>query len=273
MTPYNCQSHSSYNKLLASNISNPVSATEEQELFNQYHSAKTAAARKAARDRIACANIRFVAKAVNEFQNKSVDMDDMFSEALAAMVAAIDTFDASRGNKFITHAIWAIRGAITAFLNQQESLVHIPANRILERRKVTRLLDSGKTVDAEAQKNARQAFVKTVSIDLPTSIKGESSREPLAASISDSSFSTEAYIDEIEQKKLCEELLSSLPQRESYLVKANCGFFGDVQNYRELESCMDISRERIRQIRNAAIEKLRQRAEAKKVDKHSFYLS
>jgi len=273
MSNFNSTSSSSYSKILSNNISTPLTQNEEQELFRILHSSTSLATRKAARDRIACANMRFVMKVVNEFQNKSIDMNDLYSEALAAMISAIDTFDPSMGNKFISHAVWSIRGAISAFLNQQESLVHIPANRILERRKVTKLLDSGKCVDEKAVSNAKMSLVKTVSIESPTKVSGESSREPLVASIADSSLSTEAYIDQVEQERICKNLLGSLSTRESHILRGTCGFYGDTENYRTLEKSMNISRERIRQIRNTAIEKLRKKTEDSNIDKHSFYLS
>jgi len=224
-------------------------------------------------DKLTRANLRFVVSVAKQYQNSALSLNDLINEGNLGLVKAAQKFDETRGFKFISYAVWWIRQSIIQALAEHSRIVRLPLNNRLTNPKIN------KTFSELEQKYQREATPEEVSIYLGLSID-----EVLAAlDLAGRHVSMDAPFQEGESNSLIDVLdnpnaeladegvdyreslqqetnrtLSTLTERERDVIKL---FFGiGVENAMTLEDIGDtlgITRERIRQIKDKAIIKLR----------------
>ena len=96
--------------------------------------AKAKAGDKAARERIATANLRFVVNIAKKYRHSGMDLADLISEGNVGLLTAIDKFDASKGCHFISYAVWWIRQSILKAIYEKKDAIRLPLNRVNELR-------------------------------------------------------------------------------------------------------------------------------------------
>lgn len=220
----------------------PLNVKEEQELFKLIKLGS-----KAARDRLVEANLKFVIQVAREYSCNGLNEDDLINEGTLGLMRAIETFDDSRGVKFITYAVWWIRAHITRAIQDKGALIRLPANKCDEIRKGTKL---GNMPDE--LKILQQA---------PVSLSKEvldSSGLCLGDTIADTSeVSPDKDIDRRNLNKFLGKFAHRLTRREQDIIGT---LFGTRKRKKktivEISRVLGISRERIRQIRDQGIKRI-----------------
>ena len=243
----------------------PLTRTEEQDLFQRLR-----AGDESVRPRIIEANLRFVVHIANGYSRADgPSVLELAAEGNLGLLTAIRRFDETRGFKFITYAVWWIRRAIhTAIASQRQSL-RLPANRLEDSRMLERQAEhleqelgrrvsfdevvEASGVSSERALNALEAADRTVSLDAPMG-EGDKSLHAMLSSPANE----ESAQDEEAMMQVVAECLDRLDSRESAILRSYYGLdSGEPKTLEQIGSELGVTRERIRQLRNRALERLR----------------
>jgi RNA polymerase primary sigma factor len=223
-------------------------------------------------------NLRFVVSVAKKYQNQGVPLSDLINEGNLGLIRAAHKFDETKGIKFISYAVWWIRQAILQALAEQSRIVRVPLNRAgalhrIGRRSSTLLQELGRepTVEeiAEGLEISREEVERTLaisqshlSLDAPMA-PGEDNRllDYLPDQYSPGP-EDEAY--EHALKETVEEALSTLKEREAKILRLYFGLDDqDPMTLEEIGSLLGITRERVRQIKEKALLRLRHASRAR----------
>ncbi|MDR2732445.1 MAG: sigma-70 family RNA polymerase sigma factor, partial [Fibromonadaceae bacterium] len=225
----------------------PLSREEEAWLFENKNN-------PLARKKIIDANMRFVLKVAIQYRGCPVPLTDLVSEGAMGLIRAIESFDNTRGLKFISYGVWWIKAYITKAINEQGNLVRLPANQHLRIRKGLKEQAKGQEVSEEVR-DLIQLGQKGVSIDSPLKPDSKSS---YVESLPDSNVAdpeSSAEIQAIEDK--IRDILKTLPEREYNVLAGIYGIgLNAPQTLREVGESMNISHERVRQLRDQALKRI-----------------
>ena len=214
------------------------------------------------------ANLRFVVVVAKQYQNQGLSLSDLISEGNIGLIKAVRRFDESKGFKFISYAVWWIRQAILHALAEQVRLIRLPVNKLEEIRRIDRLRNKQKT--GNRQKEFGQETTEGDENHKLTIPEWAHTPVSLAAPIGEGAF---PLLDKLKDQNnkmpdefLQEELLrievkravTTLNDRESQILNLYFGLDMD-RSYtlEEIGRQFGVSRERIRQIKQKAINKLR----------------
>jgi RNA polymerase primary sigma factor len=223
-------------------------------------------------DTLVRSNLRFVVSVAKKYQNQGVSLADLINEGNLGLIRAAHKFDETKGIKFISYAVWWIRQAILQALAEQSRIVRVPLNRAgtlhrIGKRASTLLQELGREPThqeiAEGMDISEDEVAKTMSIsqahlslDAPL-IPGEDSS--LLDRIADSERQTP---DEMAFEKALteaiEESLAQLKEREAKILRLYFGLDDqEPMTLEEIGAVLGITRERVRQIKEKALSKLR----------------
>jgi RNA polymerase primary sigma factor len=244
-----------------------ISADEEVHLARRIHSGDLIA-----RDRLVNANLRFVVSVSKQYQNRGMSLTDMINEGNLGLIKAAERFDETRGFKFISYAVWWIRQSILQALAEQARIVRLPLNRAAHIAKITR------TIAVLEQKYEREPtqYEITQALELSAFDVGEAIKNSLRyvsfdaphgqddeGSLFDVMFSNESFGPDQELftdslRLEIERVLDTLTRREANIIKLSFGLGGrQVHTLEETAVKYNLSRERVRQIKESAISKIR----------------
>ena len=222
-------------------------------------------------DKLTKANLRFVVSVAKQYQNQGLSLPDLINEGNVGLIKAAEKFDETRGFKFISYAVWWIRQSILQAIAEQSRIVRLPLNQVGSANKIATLLNQFE------QKNERRPSVDEIAdqIDLPQdkiedALKVNGRHTSIDAPLIDGEDNSLLDIlqdddmpqtdNELVMESLRDEIgraLSTLSERERKIVEA---FFGIGQTEMTLEEIADrfgLTRERVRQIKEKAIRRLR----------------
>ncbi len=233
---------------------------------------------QAALDKLATANLRFVVSVAKQYQNQGLKLPDLINEGNAGLVKAAKRFDETRGFKFISYAVWWIRQAILQALAEQSRIVRLPLNKIGTINKIN------KAYSHLEQLNQRPPNAEEIAIELDLSVsevkqsmKNSGRHLSMDAPLKDGetfslydvvSFGDSPRPDsELMKASLNTEInraLETLTEKESDVIRLNFGI-GDQppMTLEEIGNMYDLTRERVRQIREKGIRRLRQTNKSK----------
>jgi len=230
----------------------------------------------AARDELVIHNMRLVISVARKYQNRGLPLGDLIQEGNVGLVKAADKFDIGRGVRFATHAVWWIRQSVTRALSNKSRTIRLPiqfAQRASElfhtRERLEQDLGRPPTADelsvALKWPVARVRHVLTVSqppLDLDAKHGAENSDDELVDFVADETTPQPESLaaDNVLRTDLA-ALLDQLPASEARVLRMRFGLTdGHVHSLSEIGRRMGLSRERVRQINNAALGTLRESA-------------
>lgn len=246
-----------------------ITADEEVELARRIKNGD-----KAALERLTKANLRFVVSVSKQYQNQGLSLPDLINEGNVGLIKAAERFDETRGFKFISYAVWWIRQSILQALAEQARIVRLPLNKIGTINKINRayseleqLYERPPSVHELAEylecsvEDVRQSMSNSgrhISMDAPLLEGEENSSSMYDVLPNDALPSPEEELYKESLRKDIERSLSSLTSRESDVVRLYYGLNGKHPlTLEEIGDLFDLTRERVRQIKEKAIRRLK----------------
>jgi RNA polymerase primary sigma factor len=228
----------------------PVQKEEEQHLF-----ILTRKGNRKAREKLVQANMRFVLKVALQYKGCPLSLSDLVSEGTMGLIRAIESFDHTRGLKFISYAVWWIKAYVTRAINEQGSLIRLPANQHLRVRKAIKDKKYGEELADDIQE---LIMLGERGVSFDTGIK-EGSKTTYQEILPDERATTPEHDSEMNHiETIIQSMLSDLPKREAQVLK---GIFGICdqrpQTLREVGDNLNVSHERVRQLRDQALRRIR----------------
>ncbi len=249
-----------------------VSVEEEVELAQRIKRGDQEALEKLTR-----ANLRFVVSVAKQYQNQGLSLPDLINEGNLGLIKAAEKFDETRGFKFISYAVWWIRQSILQALAEQSRIVRLPLNQVGSLNKINKALakfeqEHERTPSPEELANIleipREKISDTlrvsgrhVSVDAPF-VDGEDNSLLDVLVNSDSPNADRGLINESLSREI-DRALSTLTERERDIVKYFFGINGQEMTLEEIGEHFGLTRERVRQIKEKAIRRLRHSTRSK----------
>ena len=246
----------------------PLITREEEVLLAQRIRLKD----QEALDKLVRSNLRFVVSVAKKYQNQGVALSDLINEGNLGLIRAAHKFDETKGIKFISYAVWWIRQSILQALAEQSRIVRVPLNRAgalhrIGKRASTLLQELGRQpthleiaegLDITEEEVAKTMLISQVhlSLDAPMT-PGEDNR--LLDYLPDTTNRTpDEQTFEKALSEAIEESLAGLKERESKILRLYFGLDGeDPMTLEDIGTLLGITRERVRQIKEKALLKLR----------------
>ena len=200
-------------------------------------------------------NLRFVISVAKNFQNQGLDLPDLISEGNIGLIKAAEQFDPKRKIKFISYAVWWIRQAIMSSLNGNSRTIRIPSNIIQEQQKLKKLFFDEYENPEKLLEIPTLSIPKCVNLSTPINDEGD---ELIDIIVNHDSFSPESYvINQDETKEQVRKLLDLLNEKEKIIITKYFGLDGVECNLEDLGEQFGCTKERIRQLKEKAMKKLR----------------
>lgn len=208
-------------------------------------------------------NLRFVIKVAKEYQNQGIDLCDLVSEGNYGLVRALKNFDNTKGIRFMSYAVFWIRQAILQSLNEDSRTIKIPVNLSQELQRFKKRFDIGKKEEelVNSEEEDKIMLLPTTSnIDANIPEDGDTLLDILADK--NSEMPDQELLDNVvEHKDELTKILNLLDYREKIIIEEYFGLFGDEKTLEEIGNILDLTKERVRQIKERAIRKLRNNSE------------
>jgi len=196
-------------------------------------------------------NLRFVITVSKQYQNQGLDLNDLIAEGNYGLMRAIESFDWSKNLRFISYAVWWVRQAILQSLNEHARTIRFPVNVVQEFQKAKK--DQEVTGEELPDKFVNLPY--TINLDNPMNEEGDTLLDVLEnpnAEKPEEVFSTK----EILKDKLM-SILNILDDREKVIIEDYFGLSGSSRTLEDIGNDFDLTKERVRQIKEKALRKLR----------------
>lgn len=249
-----------------------VSPEEEVELAQRIRKGDQEALEKLTR-----ANLRFVVSVAKQYQNQGLSLPDLINEGNLGLIKAAEKFDETRGFKFISYAVWWIRQSILQALAEQSRIVRLPLNQVGSLNKINKALgkfeqenerqpsadELAEMIDIPKDKinDTLRVSGRHVSVDAPF-VEGEDNSLLDVLPNDDSPSADRGLINESLSTEI-ERALQILTGREREIIKSFFGIGCQEMTLEEIGERLDLTRERVRQIKEKAIRKLKKPAASK----------
>jgi RNA polymerase primary sigma factor len=252
-----------------------VSSDEQNEL-----ALKAKAGDKKAMDKLIECNLRFVLTIAKDYQYGSVDVKDLINEGNIGLIKAVEKFDPSRGFKFISYAVWWVRQSIMQFIYEHGNMVRLPINKINVIGKVNKAverlhhqLDREPTVEeiqaitdfsVEDIKSSYMDNTRCISID--QKINEDSDTEMIDIIPGETMEDIEGKLNGESLKHEINNVLTTLTDRETQILNMYFGLNGSKElGLKEIGDKLELTNERVRQIKELALKKLRMYGKSSKL--------
>ncbi|MBQ6651858.1 MAG: RNA polymerase sigma factor RpoD/SigA [Prevotella sp.] len=227
-------------------------------------------------EKLTKANLRFVVSVAKQYQHQGLSLPDLINEGNLGLIRAAEKFDETRGFKFISYAVWWIRQSIIQAIAEQGRIVKLPLNQVgsvnkinresrkfeqeHERRPSVNEIAERTDIPEEKVADAIKTSGKSISVDAPLGEGEDSLLDVLPnndSPMADSELVMESLREEIART------LNILNERERFVIERFYGINQQEMTYEEIGNLCGLSRERVRQIKEKAIRKLRSNTKSK----------
>jgi len=251
-----------------------ITTEEEEELARRIRKGD-----KKALERLTKANLRFVVSVAKQYQNQGLSLPDLINEGNLGLIKAAEKFDETRGFKFISYAVWWIRQSIQQAIADQSRLIRLPLNQVGSVNKIKRIVNKFEQenqrmpsivellekvdIPEDKLKEVINAGGRQVSMDAPLS--NEDGSNLLEVLPNEDTPNTDNLLV---QESLQEEIgrsLELLNERERNILKAFFGIGQPEMTLEEIGEKFGLTRERVRQLKEKAIRRLRHDAHSKRL--------
>ena len=244
-----------------------ITAEQEAELAGRIKGGDREALKK-----LVEANLRFVVSVARQFQGQGLSLADLVAEGNVGLIEAAKRFDGTKGFKFISYAVWWIRQAILAALAKQSRIVRLPQNKIGQLHKIQRESsrlqqklhrdpkcdEVAKKLGTEEENVSSTLALSKVYLSLDAPLRDDSKEDLKSLLVDDSQPSPDRSLWKDSLISQVKNSLSTLENRESQVIRLYFGIDRDDSlTLEEIGDRMNLTRERVRQIRNKAISRLR----------------
>ena len=249
-----------------------ITVEEEVELAQRIRKGDQRALEKLTR-----ANLRFVVSVAKQYQNQGLSLPDLINEGNLGLIKAAEKFDETRGFKFISYAVWWIRQSILQALAEQSRIVRLPLNQVGSLNKINKAFsrfeqeherrpspeELAETLDFPAEKVADTLRVsgRHISVDAPF-VEGEDNSLLDVLVNDDSPVADKTLINESLSTEV-ERALATLTERERDIIRLFFGINCQEMTLEEIGEKFGLTRERVRQIKEKAIRRLRHSSRSK----------
>ena len=244
-----------------------ISIEEEVELAQRIRKGD-----RKALERLTRANLRFVVSVAKQYQNQGLSLPDLINEGNLGLIKAAEKFDETRGFKFISYAVWWIRQSIMQAIAVQSRIVRLPLNQVGSVNKINRMLSkfeqenerrpSIEEISAETNlpedkvDEAMSANTRHVSVDAPFSDGDEGSLLDVLVNDSSPMADKQLVVESLQAE--IKQALKILSERERHIIEDFFGISGHELTLEEIGVKYGLTRERVRQIKEKAIRRLRE---------------
>ncbi|MFT5749348.1 MAG: RNA polymerase primary sigma factor [Ancylomarina sp.] len=251
---------------------NLITVEEEVELAQRIKKGDQKALEKLTR-----ANLRFVVSVAKQYQNQGLSLPDLINEGNLGLIKAAEKFDETRGFKFISYAVWWIRQSILQALAEQSRIVRLPLNQVGSLNKINKAFSKfeqeherkpspeelADVLELPADKVADTLRVsgRHISVDAPF-VDGEDNSLLDVLINDDSPIADRSLLNESLTKEI-DRALATLTERESDIIKLFFGIGIQEMTLEEIGEKFGLTRERVRQIKEKAIRRLRHTSRSK----------
>ena len=229
------------------------------------------------------ANLRFVVTVAKKYQNLGLPLADLISIGNVGLIVAAKRFDGSRGFKFISYAVWWIRQSILQALAEQTRVVRLPANRVVELNRINKALskmeqelghqpDSGEVArELKISQSDMEQYLGLAqsAVSLDNVYSTDDAEQSLGDTMKDDATAIDDVLSQEEMKSEVQKALHTLTDLEAQIITMYYGIDG--RSPMPLEAIGDHfgrTRERIRQVKERALQKLRHSSRSKSLREH-----
>ena len=244
-----------------------ISIEEEVELAQQIRKGD-----RKALERLTKANLRFVVSVAKQYQNQGLSLPDLINEGNVGLIKAAEKFDETRGFKFISYAVWWIRQSILQAIAEQSRIVRLPLNQVGSVNKINRMLSKFEqenerrpsveeiseeiNLPEEKVDEAMSANTRHVSVDAPFTDGDEGSLLDILVNESSPMADRQLVVESLQAE--IKQALRILNERERNVIEAFFGINSPEMTLEEIGEKYGLTRERVRQIKEKAIRRLRE---------------
>ncbi len=251
-----------------------ISTEEEEDLARRIKNGD-----KEALERLTKANLRFVVSVAKQYQNQGLSLLDLINEGNMGLIRAAEKFDETRGFKFISYAVWWIRQSIQQAIADQSRLVRLPVNQVGSANKMKRFVNKFEqenermpnlcelmdemNLPENKLKEVMNAGGKQISMDAPMANEDGSNLLEILPN-TDTPNTDNLLVQESLQEEIGRSL-EALDERERNILKAFYGIGQPEMTLEEIGEKYGLTRERVRQLKEKAIRRLRHDAHSKRL--------
>lgn len=253
-----------------------LSAEEQKALARVMRGARTVDAREAARSKLIRANLRFAFSVAKQYQNRGLALGDLVSEANAGLVRAADKYDPDVGVNFISYAVWWIRQALHSAVQRQSRTVQVPLNRAADLTRVSRAQEVLRqkllrepheeeiaevaNLSLDVTRGLVSLLQPTRSLDEPTAAgEGRTLAETLVLERAEDEESMPGSMASDSRREAIARAMEVLAPRDRHVLTLYFGLDGNrPMTLQEIAHELGVTRERVRQLRDRALKRLRE---------------
>ena len=244
-----------------------ISTEDEVELAQRIHKGD-----KEASDKLVCANLRFVVSVAKQYQNQGLTLNDLVNYGNIGLIKASHKFDETRGFKFISYAVWWIRQSILQAISEQSRIVRIPLNQVGFQSKLTKTIvnfeqeferrpsaeELADLLDVEIDKvrDALGTNGKKASLDAP--FQDDETSSLIDIMTDEDAKGTDDLTERESLSKDLDRVLAVLSEREAQVLRMLFGIGCQEMTPEEVAAKLGLTRERVRQIKERALRRLRE---------------